>query len=171
MFWVSVDNGAGVKKMTNIRYEPTFIQANQRVLLHPSCQGRHPNELQGRVAPTNCRTSCHHSGSPRAATTWRWQSLEKRRAIINKNGGPSNYQTPREAGEPSGPICHGRAQGAQWRGNGRRSTPGQEEPWRGWRRSGDRTILFSNIDTSFYLNFNFHFLDLTILQPVTILTV
>ena len=54
-------------------------------------------------------------------------------------------------GEPSGPICHGRAQGAQWRGNGRRSTPGQEEPWRGWRRSGDGTILFSNIDTSFYL--------------------
>ena len=56
-------------------------------------------------------------------------------------------------------------------GSGRRSTTGQEEPWRGWRRSGDRTILFSNIDTSFYLYFNFHFLDLTILQPVTILTV
>ena len=137
---------------------PTAAQANQRVLLHPQWQGGHPNELQGRVAPTNSRTSCHHSGSPRAATTWRWQSLEKRRAIINKNGGPSNYQTPREAGEPSGPICHGRAQGAQWRGNGRRSTPGQEEPWRGWRRRGEDMILFSHIDTSLFYFSTFTFL-------------
>ena len=51
-------------------------------------------------------------------------------------GGPSNYQSPREAGEPIRP---------QWREGDGRSTPGQEEPWRGWRRTHDP---FSNIDTS-----------------------
>ena len=108
--------------------------------------------LQGRVAPTNCRTSCHHSGSPGASTTWRWESLEKKRAIINNNnGGPSNYQTPREAGVLRGPMFNISwvSSWAQWRGSGRRSTPGQEEPWRGWRRRGEHMILFQTLTPVF----------------------
>jgi len=113
------------------------------------------------VAPTNCRTSCHHSGSPRASTTWRWESLEKKRAIINNNnGGPSNYQTPREAGVLRGPMFNISwvSSWAQWRGSGRRSTPGQEEPWRGWRRRGEHMILFQTLTPVFPI-FDFHFLD------------
>ena len=48
-------------------------------------------------------------------------AAEEERSIININGGPPNHQSPREAGEPNkGPV--------EWRGDGRRSTPGQVSP-------------------------------------------
>ena len=76
------------------------------------------------------------------------------------NGGPSNYQTPREAGVLRGPMFNISwvSSWAQWRGSGRRSTPGQEEPWRGWRRRGEHMILFQTLTPVFPI-FDFHFLD------------
>ena len=48
-------------------------------------------------------------------------AAEEERSIININRGPPNHQSPREAGEPNkGPV--------EWRGDGRRSTPGQVSP-------------------------------------------
>ena len=99
---------------------PTAAQANQRVLLHPQWQGGHPNALQGIVAPTDSGTCCHHPGPPRAGEP-NMGAAEEERSIINIDGGPPNHPSPREAGEPNkGPV--------EWRGDGRRSTPGQVSP-------------------------------------------
>ena len=39
-------------------------------------------------------------------------------------------------------------------GCGRRSTPGQEEPWRGWRRRGEHMILFFRLSLSWLMHFS-----------------
>ena len=93
---------------------PTAAQANQRVLLHPQWQGGHPNELQGRVAPTDRGTSCHHPVPPRAGKPNKGPA-EEERSIININGGPPTTNLPKKLESPTR---------AQRRGGVKASTPG-----------------------------------------------
>ena len=84
---------------------------------------------------------------------------------------PPTTKPPEKLESPVAPYVMGELKGPSGGGMVGGQHLGRRSPGGDGGEAGMARSLFSNIDTSFNLFFNFHFLDLTILQPVTILTV
>ena len=126
--------------------QPLLRQTSESCFIH---QGGHPNEvLQGRVAPIDSGTSCHHPWPHKAGEPNKGPA-EEERSIININ-----------MEVPPLPISQ-----RSWRAH-----PGPSEAWRGVAVGGQHPGRRSpggdggEEENTWFFFFDFHFLDLCISQ-------